>query len=342
MSTRSRIGAHPPVAATRQQLSQREIEGVLQQYQTGAVRNIRELPAGSLYSPKVILETERGTLLLKRRARGLDMPALVAFGHEVMLGCQTHGLCVPPLIGTKEDNSSFVQFSDHVYELFVFIEGTAFEYANPNHAYAMGSLLVETHNAMDQVRTTFPSAAEPEAIDLTRLNALQSIEHLLPPKLSHDVPRILGYGHELAQANASTPALVHGDWHPGNMIFRGDELVAICDFDNTRVGSRLRELAQSMVHVSMVAPNQGQRGADVPAEPDAVRLMSFWNGYRESGGTVPPRTAIGLMPGVMLDEALAALGSNPNEQHGSMLTAIWRKAAWIDENLSRLVDRLNG
>lgn len=330
------------MAAPRQQLSQREIEGVLHQYQTGAVRNIRELPEGSLYSPKVILDTERGTLLLKRRARGLDMPALVAFGHEVMLGCQSQGLCVPPLIGTKEDNSSFAQFSDHVYELFVYIDGTPFAYANPNHAYAMGSLLVETHTTMDRVRTTFPAAAEPEAIDLSRLNALRSIEHLLPPKLSEDVPRILGYAHELAQANASAPALVHGDWHPGNMIFRADSLVAVCDFDNTRNGSRLRELAQSMVHVSMVAPTQGQRGADVPAEPDAVRLMSFWNGYRDAGGAVKPRTAVGLMPGVMLDEALASLGPNPNEQHGSMLTAIWRKAAWIDENIARLTDRLSG
>lgn len=329
------------MAASRQQLSQREIEGVLRHYQVGAIRDIRELAEGSLYSPKVIIETERGTLLLKRRARGLDMPALVAFGHEVVLGCQAQGLCVPPIIGTREDNNSFVQFSDQVYELFVFIAGNRFEPANPNHAHAMGATLVETHNAMDQIQTSFPAANEPETIDLSRINALKSIEHLLAPKLSDDVPRMLGYAHELAQANATPPALVHGDWHPGNMIFRGDTLVAVCDFDNTRIGSRLRELAQSLVHVSMVAPSPGQRGEQVPPEPDAVRLMSFWNGYRGSGGTVSPRTAIGMMPGVMLDEALANLGTNPSEHHGAMLSAVWRKAAWIDENQSRLIDRLN-
>lgn len=329
------------MTASRQQLSQREIEGVLRQYQVGTVHNIRELPEGSLYSPKVILETERGTLLLKRRARGLDMPALVAFGHEVVLGCQRNGLCVPPLVGTKEDNSSFVQFSDHVYELFVFIEGQRFNYVNPNHAFEMGSLLVETHRAMDRVETTFPPATEPESIDLARLNAINPIEHLLPPKLSEDVPRIIGYAHELAQANAPSPALVHGDWHPGNMIFRNDALVAVCDFDNTRIGSRLRELAQSLVHVSMVTPSPGQRGAEITVEPDAARLVSFWNGYRDAGGSENARTAVGLMPGVMLDEALASLGTTPNEHHGAMLSAVWRKAAWIDENQARLIDRLN-
>lgn len=326
---------------TRQQLSQREIDGVLKHYRVGDVRNIRELPEGSLYSPKVVLDTERGPLLLKRRARGLDMPALVAFGHEVLLGCQAQGLCVPPLIGTEGENASFVQFSDHVYELFVFIEGQRFDQSNPNHAFAMGALLHETHTAMDRVKATFPPATEPETIDLSRLQLLKSIEHLLPPKLSEDLPRMLGYAHELAQANAVQTGIVHGDWHPGNMIFVGDTLVAVCDFDNTRVGSRLRELAQSLVHVSMITPKPGQSGMDVPAEADVVRLGAFWNGYREGGGTAQARTVIGLMPGVMIDEALASLGPNPGEQHGAMLNAVWRKAAWIDQNQTRVIERLN-
>lgn len=330
------------MAGSRQQLSQHEIDGVLRHYRVGAVRAIRELPEGSLYSPKVVLETERGTLLLKRRARGLDMPALVGFGHEVVLGCQEQGLCVPPLIGTQEDNASFVQFSDHVYELFVFIDGQRYDPANPNHSAQMGAMLVETHRAMDALETTFPSVSEPAPIDTQRASLLGPIEHLLPPRLSDDVPRMLGYAHELAQANAAPPALVHGDWHPGNMIYRGDTLVAVCDFDNTRVGSRLRELAQSMMHASMVTPSPGQSAAQVPAEPDAARLMAFWSGYRDAGGTVTPRTAVGLMPGVMLDEALASLGSAPSEQQGAMLAAVWRKASWIDQNQSRLIDRLVG
>ena len=125
------------------------------------------------------------------------------------------------------------------------------------------------------------------------------------------------------------------------MIFVGDTLVAVCDFDNTRIGSRLRELAQSLVHVSMITPKPGQGSADVPAEPDVTRLSAFWNGYREGGGTAQLRTLVGLMPGVMIDEALASLGPKPSEQHGAMLNAVWRKAAWIDQNQSRMIERLN-
>ena len=329
------------MATSRQQLSQTEIDAVLSHYDIGQVRDIRELPAGSLYSPKVILDTARGPLLLKRRARGLDMPALVAFGHEVVLGCQAQGLCVPPLIGTKEDNSSFVQHADHLYELFVYIDGQRFEHDNPNHSYAMGALLQETHTTMNSVETSFAPATEPEPIQLARVKTLKPIEHLLPPKLTEEVSRIMEYAHELAKANARTKALVHGDWHPGNMIFVGDTLVAVCDFDNTRIGSRDRELAQSLVHASIIAPKPGQPAGEVPAEPDAVRLTSFWNGYCQAGGNANVRTIIWLMPGVMIDEALASLGSNPSEQHGAMLSAIWRKAAWIDQNQTRLIDRLS-
>lgn len=330
------------MSSARQQLSQREIDEVLRHYRVGAVRDIRELPEGSFYSPKVVLDTERGTMLLKRRARGLDMPALVAFGHEVLLGCQQHGLCVPPLIGTVGENNSFVQHADHVYELFVFIEGNRFDAVNPKHAFGMGSLLHETHRVMDMVRPSFAPASEPGTIDLSRLAMLKPIDELLPPGLSADFERIASYAHELSQANARPTALVHGDWHPGNMIYRADTLVAVCDFDNTRVGSRDRELAQALMHASMIAPSPGQGGAMVPPEPDPLRLDAFWQGYTRAGGKANARTIAGLMPGVMIDEALASLGPSPSEQHGAMLIAIWRKAKWLDEHQHALIEQFAG
>ncbi|CAN0599760.1 unnamed protein product, partial [Laminaria digitata] len=167
----------------RQQLSQHEIDAVLKHYRVGAIRDIRELAEGSVYSPKVVLETERGTLLLKRRARGLDLPALVGFGQEVVLGCIEQGLCIPPLLGTEDDANSMVQFNDHVYELFVFIAGDRFNPARPAHAQAMGALLHETYCAMDRVSTSFEPATEPETIDLNRLAPLAPNASTLPEGL---------------------------------------------------------------------------------------------------------------------------------------------------------------
>ncbi|MAO19422.1 MAG: hypothetical protein CMJ25_01615 [Phycisphaerae bacterium] len=245
------------MASSRQQLSQREIDAVMRHYRVGQIKDIKELPEGSVYSPKVVLETERGTLLLKRRARGLDMPALVCFGHEVLLGCMAQGLCVPPLLATHDDANSMVQHDDHIYELFVFIQGERFSPDRPAHAQQLGALLAETHRAMDHIQPTFEPVHETGTVDMSRLLPLQDAASGVPSALVEGMTRVMQYGHELAQANARPPAIVHGDWHPGNMIFRADTLVAVCDFDNTRMGSRERELAQGLRPASRVPPKAG-------------------------------------------------------------------------------------
>lgn len=329
------------MAASRQQLSQREIDAVIRNYRVGTISDIRELPEGSVYSPKVILDTDRGTLLLKRRARGLDMPALVAFGHQVQLGCLANGLCVPPLIATEHDSNSMVQHQDHVYELFVYINGQRFDPSRPEHARQLGEMLHRTHTAMDQVRPSFEPAVETETIDLARLGALRANAGNLPGGLVEGYERVMNHAHDIAQANAKPPAIVHGDWHPGNMIFRDDTLIAICDFDNTRLGSRDRELAQALIHASLVAPKPGQTVSQTAPEPSRARLEGFWSGYRTRAEKPNPRTIAGLMPAVMIDEALAAIGPSLGEQHIPLLTGVWRKAGWLDEHQQQIVELLS-
>lgn len=329
----------------RQQLNQREIDQVLGHYMLGAVHSITELAAGSVYSPKVVIESDRGKLLLKRRARGLDLPPIVAFSHEVLLGCLRAGFCVPPLLATSPGNNSMVQFEDHVYELFVYIEGVIFDRSPSmigHHAAQAGALLSEVHRTLDTIETSFEPPIEPTPIDLSRLSTLETRGSGCTPEMRDRFGRILRYGDELARANAEGPALVHGDWHPGNMIYRGTEIVSACDFDNTRIGSRAREVAQAMVHFSLKAPLPGQRAQDCEPEPDPVALSSFWAGY-QSGG-VPACTArvcAGLMPAVMIDEALAAFPSRtPDGASDQILTAVSRKASWMDEHQSEMIEML--
>ncbi|MBL4698162.1 MAG: phosphotransferase [Phycisphaerales bacterium] len=342
---------------SRQQLSQREIDHVLGHYNLGPIHSINELAAGSVYSPKVVVGSDRGKLLLKRRARGLDLPPVVAFSHEVILGCIERGVCVPPMLGTKADNNSMVQFEDHVYELFVFIDGIGFDRSAAminDHARESGSLLGELHRVLDQITTSFEGPVEPTAIDTTRLNTLgQSLG--ISEQTHEHFERMLGYGDELAKANATGNAIVHGDWHPGNMIYRGNKIVAVCDFDNTRIGSRVREVAQAMVHFSLKAPAQGQRAQDCDPAPELGALKHFWGGYcsayaDESLAPMNPsacslRACAGLMGPAMIDEALAAVpaqsSNGPSEQTRSMLVAVARKALWLDEHQSELITKLH-
>lgn len=331
------------MSSSRQQLSQREIDHVLGQYALGEVRSISELAAGSVYSPKVIIETQRGKLLLKRRARGLDLPAMVAFSHEVIIGCLKLGMCVPPLLATKTNNS-MVQFEDQVYELFVFIDGVVFD-RSPTmimaHAQQAGALLGEVHRTLDRVETKFEAPVEPTTIDLSRTKALDSTSLGVAEQMRDRLTKIIEYGGELAQANAQRPGLVHGDWHPGNMIYRGDQIVAVCDFDNTRLGSRSREVAQALVHFSLRAPARGQTAQNCDPAPDLDALRAFWQGYAgTTASPCPMKLCVGLMPAVMVDEALASVSESANAQSGSMLIAVDRKAGWLDSHQGELISML--
>ena len=291
--------------------------------------------AGSTESPKAVIDCERGKLLLKRRARGLEYATLVGFAHEVILGCLAQGVCVPPLIGTKTDNNSMCQIGDKTYELFVFIEGTMFD-QSVGHARQSGMLLGELHRAMDSITTSFEATVESSVVNPERAAGFG-----LPEESQTSVKRILEYGLDAHRANARPAAIVHGDWHPGNMIFDGPEIVAICDFDNCRLGSRDRELAQALVYLSMKRP-AGLTGTSdqVPADASMEHVLAVWDGYLERSGFRPnPRLIGALMPAVLLDEALA--GSIATQVEPSALVSVaLKKALWLDENNPEIIRTL--
>jgi len=303
---------------------------VLDHYPIGKVNSVREMIAGSSEAPKAVIECERGKLMLKRRARGLEHASLVGFAHEVILGCLGQGVCVPPLIGTKADNNSMCQIGDKTYELFVFIEGSVFD-QSVAHARESGLLLGELHRAMDSITTSFEATVESSVVNPQRAEGID-----LPDGAGEGVKRILEYGLDAHRANARAAAIIHGDWHPGNMIFDGPEIVAICDFDNCRLGSRDRELAQALVYLSMKRPV----GDDVPAEASMEHLLAVWDGYLHKSKAKPnPRLIGALMPAVLLDEALAG---NPTAlgRSSALVGAALKKAVWLDEQNPEIIRAL--
>ena len=320
----------PPPQSTqgRASFARDEILEVLSYYSIGKVQSIREMIAGSSEAPKAVIESERGKLLLKRRAPGLEHASLVGFAHEVILGCLGLGVCIPPLIGTNADNNSMCQIGDKTYELFVFIEGTMFD-QSVEHARQAGMLLGELHKAMDQINTSFEATVETSVVNPKRVEGIE-----LESSSFDRLKKILEYGLDAHRANARASAIVHGDWHPGNMIFDGPEIIAICDFDNCRLGSRDRELAQALVYLSMKRPNADQ----IPEDASMEHLLAVWKGYIEQFGTSPnPRLIGSLLPAVLIDEALAGGTAG---RLGPLVVAAIKKACWLDEQTHTIVRAL--
>ncbi len=319
-----------PSSDGRERFTPRELEEVLARYELGEIRSVREVPLGTPASPKALVDCARGMLLLKRRARGVDAPDLVAFTHELALGCLRAGVCVPPLVGTRDGNNSMVQTDDRVYELSVYIEGNADPRTVPS-AERAGALLGELHRAMDAVRPALTWGAPVEA-------AVIDPDRVAPGKGRGVDAEIVGSVRAVLEraaafAGRTTPGLVHGDWHPGNLVYRADEPVAVCDFDHARVGAREREGAQGLAQFSLTRGAAGQDPAAWPAEADLDRLVAHWRGYLHAGGRADPGVVVGLLPGVLMEEGLGA--SDPR--------AVWlvlRKAQWLEDRADEIRARL--
>src|SRR4051812_34523280 len=105
----------------REKFTTEELLIVLSNYDIGGIKGIKEFPRGSRKAPKLMITSDRGEFLLKRRARGKDDPYKVAFSHALQLYLAEKQFPLPHLMGTRKDNNSMFQHNGAVYELFEYI-----------------------------------------------------------------------------------------------------------------------------------------------------------------------------------------------------------------------------
>src|SRR5438876_2661862 len=125
-STMSGSGVSPRQEGSRERFGAEELAIVLSHFDIGIIESVSEYPRGSRKAPKLLLNTDQGKFLLKRRARGKDDPYKVAFAHALQLYLASKQFPLPHLIGTKKDNNSMLQWRSAVYELFEYIPGQGY------------------------------------------------------------------------------------------------------------------------------------------------------------------------------------------------------------------------
>src|SRR5687768_5392170 len=110
----------------RERFALEELAIVLSHFDVGVIDSIVEFPRGSRKAPKLLIVSEHGKFLLKRRARGKDDPFKVAFCHAIQLHLAAKQFPLPHLIGTKKENNSMLQWRGSVYEMFEYIPGQGY------------------------------------------------------------------------------------------------------------------------------------------------------------------------------------------------------------------------
>ncbi|MGA2915032.1 MAG: phosphotransferase [Sedimentisphaerales bacterium] len=329
-----------------------EIALVLSHYDIGIIQQIKPLLAGNSRAPKQIIVSDAGKYLLKRRAKGKDDRYRVAFAHTVQQHLKERNFPVSALLRTRDEKNTFLELEHHIYELFEFVSGVRFE-GKMESIVDAGAVLAKFHNFLHDfsyqpapLKGSFHDSSavrghlkeigseKNEQVDISMRKTALSLMSMYNNS-SVNVNQ-LGFDDWLVQ-------IVHGDWHPGNMLFSGGKIVAVLDFDSLKVSSKLTDIANGALQFSIVGgrPNP----ADWPDYLDQSKLVHFIDGYCEVCKLEDKelKSLPDLMIETLIAEAvlpIAATGFFANLSGADFLTMIQRKCAWIDKNRQTLYDAI--
>jgi Ser/Thr protein kinase RdoA (MazF antagonist) len=109
---------------------------------------------------------------------------------------------------------------------------------------------------------------------------------------------------ETAGSRRLATSLVHGDYFPGNVLFRRRRAVAVLDWEELAVDWTTYDLASGLWSFC----------TDEANELDRTALADFVAAYRDAGGTAPPREDDLIVPFVRVKRLMEVLRA-PTDRH---------------------------
>lgn len=308
------------------------------------------LGRGSRQSAKSRLRTPAGQYFLKRRA--VEAADRLGFVHAFQLHLAAAGVPVAQVLPTLDGRTVHVA-GGGAYELFRWIDGGRWSMRVDESAEvgaAIGAMLRASASFAvpdDAPRASFhrqgPVAGSEDQVIAAVLRVDPGAD---AAPLRECVCRLVAAStraHSRAEEAGlpRMPALcVHGDLHPGNVLFADGRLRAVLDFDGARVDHRACEIANALVHFGS-HPISGVASADWRPELDAARMTAVLAGTEHGLGVPLAPEERRALPWLMIEsctlESLVPVARTGRFAHlpaAEFLPFIERKVAWIESNAS--------
>jgi Ser/Thr protein kinase RdoA (MazF antagonist) len=321
--------------------SSEELVRVLSHYDIGIVHRVKPLTAGNRRAPKAVVTADKGVFLLKRRPRGRDDLQHVTFAHAVQQHLASRSFPVASLLATSDDRTTVLSLESHIYECFQFVTGTRYDGSAEDTCEA-GRQLALFHKYLADLSARdepSPLCFHDSALVRRHIKLISSDKRTEAGRRMRAVAQelLLRYDKSSVRVNqvgfrSWKRQLVHGDWHPGNLLFSDHKIVAVVDFDSIRVAPPPTDLANGMLQFSIVGDKPNP--ADWPAHFDRDRIFEFLQGYREVTRLSERKRygLVDLMIESMIAEAVlpvAATGSFGQHSGLDFLEMILRKTKWL-------------
>jgi Ser/Thr protein kinase RdoA (MazF antagonist) len=328
--------------------SSEELVRVLSRYDIGIVHQIRPLSVGNSKAPKVVVVADKGTYLLNRRPKGRDDLERVGFAHAVQKQLAAKGFPVTTLLATMDEQVTALSMDNHIYEFFRYVEGSRHD-GSPEATREAGRQLALFHKHLADFKghdERSPWCFHGAALVRRHLKLLSSDRRTEAARRMQAVAAELTLRYEKSCARVNQVGfrswkrqVVHGDWHPGNLLFDGHKGVAVVDFDSIRYAPAVTDVANGMLQFSIVGdrPDPTQWSAHFNRD----RLFEYFNGYHEIVRLSERKRygLIDLMIEAMIAEAVlpvAATGVFGSHSGPAFLEMILRKTKWLRRNRREL------
>lgn len=357
------LGMSTPTGKVRAQFEAAELAIVLSHYDIGILDSIQEFPRGSRKAPKLAIRSDTGRYLLKRRPRGKTDAYKVAFCHGIQIHLADRQFPLPHLIGTKGDNNSMLRWDGAIYELFEYIKGSGYDTSLEATTDA-GKTLALFHKLLGDYRSDYEPPTGSYHASRAVYCSLQNIPETLlriesphmksDPQGVRDVVTFLYDAYHRAAERVREIGLdqwpgqiVHSDWHPGNMLFRGNRVVAVIDYDTARIQQRVLDIGNGALQFSILGG--GDDPSTWPDYVDETRFKRFLRGYEAVPNCVLSKAEIRCIPWLML-EALIAEMTVPIAATGrfgridgvGMLRMVEGKVRWLEQKIDTLIETVSG
>ncbi len=252
------------------------LQHVLSHYDVGRFKHAHRVEQGFV-NENWVVETERGRYFLKRRHPDLRDPVIISAQHALMAYLRRAGFPAPRVLSTA-DGATLLFLEDECYEMQEYIAGAPYDHRRPEHLEEAARTLGRYHvlvrgfaaPALDRGDLYSPVLLRANLGRLIDAWGLGSPEvppdvRLQPEPLPkqgvrpHDeIARLEAHADDLAARFAEHGTLpylsIHGDYYAGNLLFAGDRIVGVVDYDKARRQPRVVEMAEALIYFASPRP----------------------------------------------------------------------------------------
>jgi homoserine kinase type II len=206
------------------------------------------------------IETSLGTYFLKHYHPSLCHPEIIRAQHALIAHLQRAGFPAPTIMPTTGGHT-LLALGDELYEVQTYIAGTFYDHERIAHFEEAARTLGRYHACVESFPPALQNLGElysPAVLhaNLAALIAAWEIER--DPELDQMARRLAAHADDLAARFAAHGALphlvIHGDYYADNLIFEGDYITGVVDYDKARWQPRVVELAETLIYFASPRP----------------------------------------------------------------------------------------